>query len=164
MKKYLLSKMQKIAVLAVALSYVSYLLFDASSYALSPEQFFRPYSKIFFVLCIALALVFMKRNNWKSKIKLLTLATTLVFIFYTTSLQLQYFFESGNRYLDFELAKNTAGDLKFENIEKMSSWIKNEIHFQIFYRIGKIILLDLFAIFAFFAINKTINELEETKE
>ena len=143
--------MQKIAVITIALAYTTYALFETESYTLNPEQFFRPYSKILFVLLIAVTLIFIKYKNWKSKIKVLTLIATLTFIFYNTSLQLQNFFESGTRIF---------GEVKFSQFETMGPYVD----FQIYYRLGKIVLLDLFAIFAFFAINKTVNEVEETKE
>lgn len=144
--------MQKIAVAIISLSYVGYTLFETESYALNPEQFFRPYSKILFVLLIAITLTFIKHKNWKSKIKVLTLVTVLTFIFYNTSLQLQNFFEMRTRIF--------SNDITFEQISLLGPLAD----FEIYYRIGKIVLFDLFAIFAFFAINKTVNEIEETKE
>lgn len=144
--------MQKIAILAVTLSYVAYILIYSESYALSPEKFFLPYSKILFVVCISLALTLIKYKNWKAKIKLLTLVTVLTYIFYNTSLQLQNF---------VEIKKIIFSEvITFEEMSALGPFMDGEIY----YSIGKIVFYDLFAIFTFFAVNITVNEFDETKE
>lgn len=143
------------------MAYTAYLLFDTGSYALNPEQFFRPYSKILFVLFITFILMIIKYKNWKSKVKILTLWATLIFILFNTFLQLQNLFTKGSEIVNY-ITK--LEDPTIANIEALNPWIASKTQFEIYYRLGKIVLLDIFAIFAFFAINKTVNELEETKE
>ncbi len=143
--------MQKITVIAIGLLYIAYTLVETDLNALSAEQFFQLFSKILFVLSIAIIFVLLKHKNWKQKIRLLTLVATLTFIFYNTSIQLQNFFEKGTRIFS---------EVKYSQLETMGPYV----NFQIYYSLGKIVLLDLFAIFAYFAINRTLNDLQETNE
>jgi hypothetical protein len=67
-------------------------------------------------------------------------------------LQLHIMHNVGSKILNEERAMSTEKIISFDNVEKQSKWIANEIQFEVYYRIGKIILLDILAIFAFFAI------------
>lgn len=160
MREYLFTEIQRMSIALLAILYAAYTLYTASSFELQPDQFFKPYSKIAFVIALAACLAFVQRQNWKQQIRILTLAAVLIFIFFNTSLQLSNFFEVGTQITDLDNAKNTAGQLQFDNIDKLSSWIASRIQFESSYRLGKILLLDIFAIFAFIAINRTIDKIK----
>lgn len=152
MTNYLFNKTQRYFFILLAILYCIFSLYTCEDLKLNANIYFQPYSNIVFVFAVAVALFLMKRKNWKTKIKLLTLAVVLIFMTFNTMLQLHIMHNVGSKILNEERAMSTEKIISFDNVEKQSKWIANEIQFEVYYRIGKIILLDILAIFAFFAI------------
>lgn len=152
MSKYLLTITHKATLVILTLAYIAYIIYNADSLAFSSTQFFHPYTKILFILIIVIALLLMKNKNCKNKMKILTLIAVAVAMFFVTSLQLHALF-------DFN-SKIFKSDLTYEQ----TGFLAPVVYSQIYYRIGKIVLFDIFTIFCFWAINKTIDDVEIINE
>ncbi len=162
MKTHLFKRLHRAAFLFAAILYTAHALYNQyllGGYAApDPEDLYRPYSKIFFVWVTFLCLFFMKKKNWQTKIHILTIIVLLTVMSFVTTTQLNQLHSSRSTIIDIERTENTSGEQQFNNIESMSHWITNEVAYSITYRVGKIILFDILAIFAYFAISKVIKE------
>lgn len=152
MQKYLLSKRQKIIIGTVGLIYIIYQLVKTELYSISIDSSFQSYLATAYISSLLIALLLMKRKDWKSKIKLLTLAALLAFIFYTTSTQLNSMYDGFGVLAD--------ENLNYEQLQVINPYI----NFVTYYRLGKIAFFDIFAIFAFFGIFKTVNDIKISEE
>ncbi len=143
-KKYLFNIHQRVLILALGISYILFILYESPNYTFSLNSAMRPYSTILFVSVMFFLLAFMSRNNWKQKIKILLLLSVLVFMYFKTADQLDSFYSISKKRATLILIKNS---LSFVN-------------FWTYYHLGKILMLNIFAIFTFYAVNKTVDGIE----
>lgn len=162
MKTYLFKGLHRAAFLLAAILYTAHALYNQyllGGYAApDPETLYRPYSQILFVWGILLCLFFMKKKNWQTKMHILTITVLLTVMSFVTTTQLTQLHNSRGIILDMERTSRTQDFVNWAAIENMSHWVANELTYVITYRVGKIILFDILAIFAFFAISKVIKE------
>jgi len=135
-KQYLFSKTQRLLIALFGLLIIAHTVVSNLNWKTSVDNFYRPYSTVIFIIIITLSLYFLKKENWKQKLRVIVLLSMTSFILFNTFLQLGSYFNGQNM-----------------GVEHFNAWG--------IYRMSKIILLDIFAIFTFFAINYTINKLED---
>ncbi len=148
-KDYLFTKKQRLLILLLGFLILAHIVASNFHWGTSIDNFYRPYSSIIFILVVTGPVAFLKKQNWKNKLRIIVLCFVLSFIIFNTYLHLGHLFDLKESVIS---AVDTSFDLQL--VEAMVRW-------DIYYRIGKILLLDVFAIFTFVSINYTLNKIKD---
>lgn len=143
MTNSLLSVFQKIILAIFVCMYLFVLFWSSDSYALDLEQQFRPYSKAVFVVVIGCVLFFMKRKNWKSKLKWLVLMSILTVMMMTLSYHFNWLWDAASTILN-------SGAYDVDLADSL-------LNFYVLSTIGKLFFIISIGIFAFWSISKVID-------
>jgi len=132
---YLLSKKARIIVACLWLISLLYLLASHDWNPLgSLDNFHRPISQMVLITLFLYWLIKIKKTNWKNDLRLYILCLGLTIAFFTTYVQLSAYF-------------NFTSDLIYNSeLNLGSEAIKTAIDSRHAYRIGKILLFDVFVI------------------
>jgi hypothetical protein len=157
---YLLNTKARVLTILMLGAFAFLTVVQTQDFTLDKSDYYRPYSVLIFALLIAISLLSMRKDQWRAKVKILTLTVTVSMMLFVTTVQLNSLHGWGEEYLNYERTKNKQGEYNFENAASMSQWVSNEINLSIAYRLGKIILFNSLAVFIFYAVNKTVDSIK----